>query len=79
MDRGYSFHWPAWSGKPYLESPTGYQVLLTVVVKIPYLTVSRDGLVELVVTKACPAWAALGAAGWAPGLITRWVHRFPSE
>eukprot|EP00975_Prorocentrum_lima_P049171 10292049-Prorocentrum_lima.AAC.1 len=79
------FSLAAWSEKPYLESPTGYQVLLTVVGKIPYLTVPRDGLVEPVVTKACPAWAAPGEAGWAPGLVTCrvhvdfGVHRFLSE
>eukprot|EP00975_Prorocentrum_lima_P019260 4054964-Prorocentrum_lima.AAC.1 len=60
MGHGYSFHWPAWSAKPYLESPTGFQVAMMVEGKIPYLIVPREGLVEPVVTKACLVWATPG-------------------
>mgnify|MGYP005684048237 FL=1 len=34
---GYGFHWPAWSSKPYLESPCGRIIWLTVENKLPYL------------------------------------------
>ena len=37
MTYGYGFHWPAWSSKPYLESPCGRIIWLTVENKLPYL------------------------------------------
>eukprot|EP00975_Prorocentrum_lima_P026430 5554755-Prorocentrum_lima.AAC.1 len=73
MDHGFSFHWPAWSEKPYLESPAGFPVAMMVEGKIPYLTIPRD-LVEPEVTKVCPVWATLGADHVSPGEIVRWVN-----
>ena len=43
MTYGYGFHWPAWSSKPYLESPSGRIIWLTIENKLPYLY-TDDGL-----------------------------------
>ena len=37
VDYGYSFHWPAWSEEPYLESPSGAIIMLRVHNNVPYL------------------------------------------
>ena len=42
MNYGYGFHWPAWSNKPYLESPSGHIIWLTVENKLLYLYTDDD-------------------------------------
>ena len=37
MNYGYSFHWPAWSEAPYLETRDGHVIRLTVENRVPYL------------------------------------------
>ena len=37
MSCWYGFHWPAWSSRPYLESPCGRIIWLAVENKLPYL------------------------------------------
>ena len=42
MSYGYGFHWPAWSSRPYLESPGGRIIWLAVENKLPYLYTGED-------------------------------------
>ena len=42
MKYGYGFHWPAGSDKPYLESPKGLIIWLSVENRLPYLYVDCD-------------------------------------
>ena len=37
MAFGYGFYWPLWSQKPYLTTPAGGRVDLTMFGRIPYL------------------------------------------
>ncbi len=50
QDHGYSFIWEAWSGAPYLLSPTKRRIDLLVEGKIPYLVADDTAAAAAVVT-----------------------------
>ena len=58
LDHGYGFHWHRGADVPYLETPSGKKIRLTVQGKIPYLDVSAATADDVEWVPGCP-----GAAG----------------